>query len=468
MLRVTVAALAVSAMAACGNVPNYVMEGPHGWLAAAVGDKSQQQQAQAQGQPSGQAQPTDQGQAAAEPEAPAETTSVKVATQYLGSVAADDPQAVDIGRQMLASRGSAADAAAAMGLALTVTLPSRAGLDGGGVCLVREVGQSTVQEIDFLPPPVIGAAVQVPGLVRGLAVLQAHDGVLRWQEAVGRAEKLAQSGIAVTQPLYADLGAIGMNGGLKIGDVLPQRSVAATLARLRVAGSADPYTGELAERLIEAGAPRQSLAQWTPSWRPATLAGSGAAAVYVPDGPGGRVAAQAWAALAQARPNDPAQAFAAAHGAVHVDAGRADATTSFVVSDANGQAIGCAIGMGGLFGTGKLIPGMDVYASAPIDPKGMAPLIAVSGDGLRAVVASSGSAAAPLDGAAAAWLVLEQSRPVTTALADPREATDTIGTRIADRLNAISCPAGSPRAAAECVAAFDPRGGGFALTADRF
>jgi gamma-glutamyltranspeptidase/glutathione hydrolase len=394
-----------------------------------------------------------------EPAAPMETDSIAVHTHYLGSLAADDPQAVDIGRQILQSRGTAADAAAAMGLALTVTLPSRAGLDGAGICLVHEPGQATVEELDFVPPAVTSASAQIPGVVRGLALLQARDGVLHWQQAVGLAEKQAQTGIAVTGALLADLNTIGMAGGLKLGDVLPQRSVAATLARLRVAGASDFYTGELAARLVEAGVPKADLARWLPSWRTAALETDGDKQLYLPDGAGGQLARAAWQALAKQVPGDPVAAFAAVRPA----AGSAAAVASFVASDARGEAVGCAIGMGGAFGTGKLIAGLDVYAAAPVDAATLAPIIALSGSDLVGVFAGGGGQAAPAAAAATAWLVLMREQPLDTVLAALHGSADA-----PDRLNALACPGGSPRHVETCLAASDPRGGGYAMSADRF
>src|SRR5690349_7768473 len=49
---------------------------------------------------------------------------------FLGGVAADEPEAALVGREVLSAGGTAADAAAAIGLAMSVTLPSRAGLGG--------------------------------------------------------------------------------------------------------------------------------------------------------------------------------------------------------------------------------------------------------------------------------------------------------------------------------------------------
>src|SRR5690606_25244293 len=91
-------------------------------------------------------------------------------------VVADEPQAAAIGRDILAQGGNAVDAATAMALAMAVTLPSRASLGGGGMCLVHDAETGDVRALDFLPRPGGDGRVGVPTMLRGLYALHGAYG----------------------------------------------------------------------------------------------------------------------------------------------------------------------------------------------------------------------------------------------------------------------------------------------------
>ena len=77
---------------------------------------------------------------------------------FLGNVASEEPRATQVARDILSAGGSAADAAVAAGFTLAVTLPSRAGLGGGGACLAYDPRRNEVEAFLFQP----GARVGVP------------------------------------------------------------------------------------------------------------------------------------------------------------------------------------------------------------------------------------------------------------------------------------------------------------------
>jgi len=410
---------------------------------------------------------------------PSKAEQTAIESRYLGSIAADDTVAVDLARRVLLGGGTAADAAAEIALTLTVTEPGRAGLAGGGVCLVKPAGNGAVEELDFLPQSAEGA-IPVPGLVRGLAALQQRYGALRWQQLVAPVEAVATTGITVTPTLLADLQAAGLGTGgpggkpLAVGDTLPQRAVAAALAELRLGGAAEFYTGAQGSALVAAGVPAKALANYAPVWRSPASLSAGSGHLFYPQGTAGAAVQAAWSA-SQGN-SDSAARFAAARAAAFPVGGatidRPSGSIGFLATDAAGRAVGCAIGMGRPFGTGQTIEPLGIFAAVPFSgaaAASLAPILGVnaSGDQLTAVVVGAGSYAAPADAAAVAAAVLQGNHAVSEAVSEPRVPAEAVGTLVVDRVEALSCPGGLPDHPGSCSIQHDPRGGGFSMHVDR-
>jgi len=245
-----------------------------------------------------------------------------------GGIAADEPRAVRVGRDILDGGGSAVDAAAAMYLTMAVTLPSSAGLGGGGVCVVHDGWTGNTEAIDFLarPPKSVPAAATrpsaVPGNVGGFFAMHAKYGRLRWPQIVAPAENLARFGINVSRAFATDLGqaeealmaepsireifarADG-SGLVKEGDPLKQVELAAVLSRLRSLGPADFYSGETARKLVEAvnsaggSLTFDDLNSYHPIWSPAIVVPFKGLLTHFapPPAAAGAVAAEMWSML---------------------------------------------------------------------------------------------------------------------------------------------------------------------------
>jgi len=248
---------------------------------------------------------------------------------FIGGVAADEPRAVLIGRNVLSAGGSATDAAVAVYFALSVTLPSSASLGGGGVCLVRDHKTNTVETLDFsarVPKgavPVGKTAVAIPGNPLGFYALHTKYGRLKWAELIRPAENLARFGNEVSRALGQDLILTGnkllshqdsreifaLTDGqslLQEGEFLKQTELSGTLARIRSLGGARLYSGPFGREFVAAvdaagGAMNyEDLRAFRPLWRP-TLSVSWVqeTAFHFPSPPGsaGATAAQMAAML---------------------------------------------------------------------------------------------------------------------------------------------------------------------------
>jgi gamma-glutamyltranspeptidase/glutathione hydrolase len=140
-----------------------------------------------------------------------------------GMVSAPDPRAAEAGAEMLRAGGSAADAAMAVLVTLTIVEPQSSGI-GGGSFLVMDDGKGRVETLDgretapaaatprwfemngqFLSVPQAipgGRSVGVPGNVALMAEAHRRHGRLAWRRLFVPAIRLARDGFAITPRLH--------------------------------------------------------------------------------------------------------------------------------------------------------------------------------------------------------------------------------------------------------------------------
>jgi gamma-glutamyltranspeptidase/glutathione hydrolase len=344
-----------------------------------------------------------------------------------GGAAVDEPRAALIARDVLANGGNAADAAVAAYFALAVTLPSAAGLGGGGVCLVHDAEKETTDVFDFLPRAAKGGLVAVPGNVRGMAAINARYGRKPWAQLVTPGANLAGTGTAISRALATELQAAGSRlgedpqmaaifmkeDGTPRGetDNLRQVDLGAALERIRVGGINEFYSGQLGRNLSDAaqsiGAPltiEDLRASKTVVYPPASI-DIGQQQLFFPAPPssGGVLVAQMVQALDEIDAENPAAVAQAIDGLIadrqgwmkpggdatkavadlvssdHVSAAikaKLDApgaamqenpsATGLVTFDADGQGVACEFTMNAPFGSARIAPGTGIIlAPAP-------------------------------------------------------------------------------------------------------
>lgn len=210
-------------------------------------------------------------------------------------VVAANPHATEAGIRILRAGGGAVDAAIAVQLVLSLVEPQSSGVGGGAFMLVHDMpddpgqpgetvayeGRETApaaatpdmfldsngRESSFMSVAFGGLSVGVPGAMRMLERAHRDHGRLPWAELFVPAIELAERGFEVSPRLYFLLDRFrGIAQAERFrayfydedgepretGFRLVNTEYAATL-RLLAARGADPmYTGELAERIVEA------------------------------------------------------------------------------------------------------------------------------------------------------------------------------------------------------------------------
>ena len=432
-----------------------------------------------------------------------------VVPPFAGAVVADEPQAALIGKRILTAGGSAADAAAAMGFALAVTLPSRASLGGGGACLAYDSSPKSAlagvpEAILFYPaaPANPGSAdrpAAVPMMARGLYLLQARYGVLRPAQVIQPAEQAARNGATVSHALAQDLAAVAgpLSGDPEVravfftgdrplaeGARLVQPALADTLATIRQAGIGDFVQGELA-RKFAADMPRAgggvSLADFGKTapvldraWLipqasneflallPAYERGSAptlAAGMSLSDNPKDIEAARqrALAVAAATRQGEPGNANLLSGSVPPGTLGALPASTTFAAIDGAGRAVVCGTSLDNLFGTGRMAQSTGILLAAS-PARAASPLLSLeilfnrAEKTFHALATGSGQEGAPMAAAYGLYFGLLGQIP-----AQPPEP---------GRANVIACPDSVPGGGKNCVWSADPRGSGLAVGAN--
>lgn len=441
-------------------------------------------------------------------------------TGFAGAVAADEPRAALVGRDVLVAGGSAADAAAAMYFTLAVTYPQAAALGGSGVCLVYSPKANKAEALEFLPrQPRNPGPVTLPANVRGFAALQARHGRLRWAAVVSPAEQLALFGAATTRATVRALDALDVDDlakpaaepFLRGADILPEGEsvklpdLGSTLSKLRIGGANEFYTGSLARPLVE-GAREvggtltlDDLRQVTPAWRDAIIFQVDSTTLAVAPGPAGDVFQKIWQGTvtsglrfissASFQRENLLEAIGKAYGGLSGgERMSSQASTSFSAVDAYGLAVACGVGMQHPFGIGRAAGATGVVLAATPEREGdearfLATVVAYNTVNKQAFAAATatGALAAPAALAQVAGLAIAANRPLEQALAEPRilragpQAAVLSEPKVAPsllrgataaevseigRVNFVYCPSGVPRAPESCRAASDPRGYG--------
>lgn len=436
-------------------------------------------------------------------------------TGYVGSISADEPQAAMIARDVLIRGGNAADAATALGFALTVTLPSRASLGGGGACVAYRPGK-LAESFLFLPQP--WAATQgktdrpaaIPMMARGLYLLQASNGKADINDILQVTSNLAGNGVTVSDIFASDLAAVQgplfqdpamqrlftrRDGAtLQSGDTLIQPRLKIIYDRLTTAGISDLYVGSLAHSYI-LGAQAAGGGLNGADFRNALPVAAPALSISLPNketlylvsppADGGLGMGMAWktqgnalttsqGTVAKWRANNPtkfdkqdilAQEEKAQSLLNNGQAGNGTlpslpASTSFTVVDRDGEAVSCALTMNNLFGTGRIAgtTGIVMAASPNSAPQPLltAAIVTYKNRFLAAIGASGQNDAAAAGAEALNNLLNSGKNKENSAIAHPNTSQG--------RVNAVYCQDGLPGDTDKCRAYTDPQGAGLALS----
>ena len=418
------------------------------------------------------------------------STTLASRQAFKGIVIADEPQAAVIGRDILSKGGSAGDAMVAMGMAMTVTLPSRVGLDGSGFCQVYNPKQKNVQTLDFITNNLKGETV-LPAMPRAMFALYAQTDNLRWQELVFPAENLAKFDMKISRAFANDLESLyskeKTTNNLDVlrlinhfsntnkqplteGASFTQFDLAAVLSSLRTSGIGDFYSGHLAKRYLEKvfdfykDITPESLSLYSPRWLASEKVKFGNEQIYFPSSKlGSSFGSNLWNNLTNGKKDDVQKA---AKELNQKPLANNIYSTSAVAVDDNGMAVACVFSMGELFGDKRRLLGLGIIKSSSAlnllndeTSKAMASSLIIINENVNEF-RFAGSATG--EGALTDLIKL-----TSRATSLPRkDLSEVLASQIANQdnnssVNAIYCNEGLPPFPDSCDAVNDPRRSGY-------
>jgi gamma-glutamyltranspeptidase/glutathione hydrolase len=184
-------------------------------------------------------------------------------------VAADHPLAAQAGMAVLREGGSAADAAVAMGAAMTVVQPQYSQLGGDGFAMTWHAATRAVSAMNSAGPAPLaldvetyrrhgriplhgGLAVTVPGVVGGWWALHQRHGRLPWARLFEDGIELARGGFPASRGLARAFRSVSAESrgnfpfDVTEGEAVRQPALARTLEAIAAGGEDAFYSGEIA------------------------------------------------------------------------------------------------------------------------------------------------------------------------------------------------------------------------------
>ena len=327
----------------------------------------------------------------------------------MAGVAAGHPATAQVGADILAAGGTAADAAVAAVLTACVGETIMTGLGGGGFAIYFEAATGQVTCLDFFcavpgtdrdrpaepmrPIPVSfgavplayeigGASVGVPGVPAGCGELHRRYGRLPWSEVVAPAIALARCGVPLPAMHAAALPSVApaltVGPGARVyapegdllgpGDLLYHPGLADALTTLAAEGPATFYTGAVAQTLVAAvrgdgGALGPAdLAGYRVLVQPARTARLAGRTVLARSDLNRTVATVAALPGDLAALDRPRRAVALAGALASRDRGGHGETTNVSVLDRHGNACVVTTSLG--IGSGVWLPGLGVHLNS--------------------------------------------------------------------------------------------------------